>query len=319
MRTLWILSFSVLVLFLWSCGSDTPADTTDDSTSDIDSSSAEVSEKSRSLFPAQPPIDCEIGGSILEENRFWSSQSELLVTIKADSTTRDSNLGESHRILEVYDKQCSLLSRTILPINQSPDFPYYLAEIIYNNSSQVLPVKGFNTIYLYDLSGRQLLPQIEPQFTGPRYGVDAQSGRIEHLEVWENYLIGHSRDYGSFVFRLEENQQVIPVPPFAEYQFEDRYYPVFALRSGAGARQLLLPSYDRRTNTFSINPVLQQPLNINTEAAKLSQDSRFVALPASSAEAVPILLDLRAQERVSLPGELQKATLDEIIRWARTR
>lgn len=234
----------------------------------------------------------------------------------ADSSTRHSVLGESHRILEVYDAaSCERLQRTVLPVDQSPDFPYTLAQINYSSSVQLLAIRGSTRFYLYDLAEQQLSAPIQPAFAQARYGVDAQSGHIVQLEVWENYLIGHAQDYGSFVFQIEADLSPKAILPLAEHERETQvFHQAFLLESDTG-QQLLLPAYDRRSNTFRINPVFAKPVPLMKDTKRTSASSRFLLLREASGQQ-PILLDLQTRQRLSLPTGLQAQSNSEIMAWA---
>ena len=59
----------------------------------------------------------------------------------------------------------------MLPVDVSPDFPYFIiAEITYNNNSQLVAIHGFKLIYIYDVENRSLLPQLQPQYLSERSG-----------------------------------------------------------------------------------------------------------------------------------------------------
>ena len=106
---------------------------------------------------------------VLEGNQFWIREKSILVAVTADSTTFDADFGSSHRVLEVYNTEsCELIQREVLPVNVSPDFPYFLAEITYNNESELVGIRGANTIYVYDVAQQQLLPELKPQYLSER-------------------------------------------------------------------------------------------------------------------------------------------------------
>ena len=73
---------------------------------------------------------CPIQGKTLKNNSLWLPEQSALVTISSDSSTFDEKFGDSHRILSIYDtNNCQPTLQLTLPINRSPDFPYYLADI----------------------------------------------------------------------------------------------------------------------------------------------------------------------------------------------
>lgn len=260
-----------------------------------------------------PPLpDCQPEGSIIEGNRFWADEEKLLIVIKADPSTEDVRLGESHRILEVYDEHCQLIQKETLPINRSPDFPYHIASITYNNSNQLLAIYGFDVIRFYDIKNRKLSPAIQAAFPTGRYSVDAQSGMIEHLELWEQYLVGHARDQGGFVFDLTNSSAPEAVMPISEYEYEERFHSLFALKSDDGGQQLIMPNYDKRHKVFEINVILDKPTLLNTD--DIERNDRFVVVSTID-DTLPIAIDLLKRSSVDLPEVIMEKTSNEILNW----
>ncbi|MCB9285745.1 MAG: hypothetical protein H6560_00400 [Lewinellaceae bacterium] len=260
--------------------------------------------------------NCQVSGEILEGNQLWIREKDILVVIKADSTTLDPDYGPSHRILEVYDtKDCNRIERKVLPVDVSPDFPYYIAEITYNNNSQLVAAHGFNNIYIYDVENRQLLPQLQPQYMTERYGVDAQSGMIQRLEVWEKYLVGYARDYGSFVFDLSDKQHPSPVPAFAEYEVETQVFHSLFLLESQGGYQAIMPSYDYEANEFSINPAFKNPIALNTDVPRSARNNRFLVLRRADAEKTAVAFDLKNRKAVALPENIATQQTRNILDW----
>lgn len=308
-----LIGLLALFCFLSACTGDTSSNQSNGEATTADTTTAIAND----AINAEPQPDCAVAGEVLEGNRFWASELSLLVVIKADSTTVDDNLGASHRILEVYSADCELLQREVLPVSVSPDFPYYIAEITYNKVNQMLAIRGTDVIYLYDLQSRDLLPQMEPQFRSERYGVDAQSGMIHHLEVWEDYLIGYSRDYGGFVFDLSDRTQPQPLMPYAEYEEEQQFYPLFLLDSDNGGQQAIMPSFDRNQATFEINALLKAPRPLSKNIPASARDNRFQVLRGTDGERTPIPVDLRRRQVMDLPQEMVGEKTQAILRWMR--
>lgn len=262
--------------------------------------------------------DCKVSGEILEGNQFWIRDQEILVVVKADSTTLDADYGPSHRVLEVYDtKNCTRIERSVLPVDVSPDFPYLIAEITYNNNSQLVAVHGFSLIYIYDIENRRLLPQLKPQYRTERSGVDAQSGMIQRLEVWEKYLVGYARNYGSFAFDLSDKQNPKPVPAFAEYEVETQVFHSLFLLESQGGYQAIMPSFDYETDTFSINPAFAAPLALNTDVPKNARNNRFLVLRRANEEKTALAFDLKDREAVSLPANIANQQTKNVLDWLR--
>ena len=260
--------------------------------------------------------DCQVSGEILEDNQFWIKEQEVLVVIKADSSTLDADYGPGHRILELYDtKDCSLLERHELPVDVSPDFPYYIAEITYNNSSQLVAIHNFHFIYIYDVENRQLLPQLQPQYLTERSGVDAQSGSIQRLEVWEKYLMGFSRDYGSFAFDLTSRQKPQPVLPFAEYEAQAEVYHSLFLLKSEGGYQAIMPNYNYESGEFSINPAFRAPVTLNTNVPKSARNNRFLVLRRDNEAKSAVAFDLEGRKAVDLPADIASQQTKNVLDW----
>ncbi len=272
--------------------------------------------KQRATAMAASPL-CQINGEVLPQNRYLSKGQGLYIVLKADSSTRDPELGNSHRILEVYKAEnCERLQREVLPVNESPDFPYYLAEVHYNNITQLLAIRGVNDFYLYDLAQRKLRAPATPAFANERYGVDARSGTIRQLEVWEDYLVGYAQHYGAFAFQLFSDGRTEAVLPLAEYEAETQvFHQLFALPSDS-SQQLLLPSFEERSNTFRINPVFAHPVNLETEKLRQSENGRFVLLWKNGEQTEPVLLDLLQHKMETIPPDLRQGDAEKIMEWA---
>lgn len=272
-----------------------------------------------SPIPATKP-ECEIAGQVLEGNQLWSREHGLIAAIVADEETRDENYGDSHRILEIYDATtCERIDRQILPVNVSPDFPYYLAEMNYNNAIEMLAIRGFDKVYLYDMDSRQLLPVLEPQYQGERYAEDAQSGMIYRLELWENYLVGAAEDMGVFVFDLTDRQNPEALLPFAEYEITEEDFGSLFLVSSTGAdQQIIMPTYDIENDQFTINPLFDQPKELNTANISASaRNNRYLVIREANEARTPIAIDLQARRLIDLPANVAGQSTQQILQWMR--
>ncbi|GJM32024.1 MAG: hypothetical protein DHS20C18_10250 [Saprospiraceae bacterium] len=268
---------------------------------------------------ATPNHNCQVEGEVLEGNQFWIRDTETLIVIKADSTTNDPDFGPSHRILEVYNTQdCSLTFREVLPVNVSPDFAYFLAQILYNKNSQLVGIRGFGTIYCYDVENKRLLAALTPKFQSERFAEDAQSGMIQRLEVWEDYLIGYSQDKGTFVFNLRDKNKPEAVLPFSELPLtETDFTSLFMLPSAGGGVQAILPEYDANTGEFAINPLLDKPTDLEINIPKSARNNRFLVIRSKTEGQTPLAIDMKTFKRIDLPANVATQKTQEILSWMR--
>jgi len=268
--------------------------------------------------PLKQQQKCKINGEVLEDNELWLKDQGRLVCIMADSSTYDPTFGMSHRILEVHNTYtCSLELKLTLPVNSSPDFPYFLADINYNNDSKIVAVKAAKTIYCLDLETKRMLPLLTPVFKNTRESVDASSGNIIRLELWEDFLIGYAQDSGTFVFDLSPQNGPIPVLPFAEYKIDDtRFNSLFLLASENKNSQAILPNYDWEEEVFSINPIFKTPIPISIDVQKSALNNQFLVLRQSDSKNA-LLVDMKARKNKVLPSEMLGKTTKEILVWAK--
>ncbi len=313
MKLLIPILLATALMSLLACGSD--------KTKDASAAETQDTVTTRGM-DAPPPLthNCDIAGEMLEGNQFWARDAEVLVTIVADSTTYDADLqAASHRILEVYDtRNCSRILRQTLPVDRSPDFPYYIAEITYNNLNKIVAIKGTTGIYCYDVNERKLLPRLKPGFRSERFDVDAQSGQIQRLEVWEDYLIGYAQDYGVFAFDLSDRQAPKTVLPFAEYAMDEvSYAPLFLLSADAGGVQAIMPEYNRETGEFPIHPAFDAPMKLNTNVQRSATNNRYLVLREEGTNKA-MAFDLQAHRRVNLPADVATKNTQEILNWMRS-
>lgn len=309
-----LLPVFILFCFVLPACSDAPISDQKDSAETTAPGSTDTSAATIVRQATRP--DCPVKGKVLPANTYYSSTQGLLLAVVADSTTHDEKLGESHRKLLVYNTaNCSLITENTLPVDRSPDFHYQLADINYNSALQQLAIRGTTRFFLYDLGKRKLTGPFEPRFSSERYGVDAQSGTIQQLEIWESYLIGYAQDYGAFVFRLNNGNTPTPVFPVAEYQDEvERYSQAFLLPSDRGT-QVLMPSYDRRGRVFQINPAFKKPIALKPDAAITAQDSRFLLLREDSENEQAIVIDLKNRKKAELPSDIQRKSNEDVLDW----
>ena len=258
--------------------------------------------------------NCLIKGKVLQDNSLWLSAQSVLVNITADSSTFDKKFGDSHRILSIYDtNNCQPTLQLTLPVNKSPDFPYYLADINYNHSSNIVAIKGVNTVYCLDIVKKKMLPLLIPQFKTARAATDAQSGYILWLEHWENFLIGYAQDQGVFVFNIEDNTSPVPVLPYAEFKSEEnKFNSLFLLASSGNTFQAIIPYYDWEEERFLINPLFTSPTNLQKNIIKSALNNRYLVLKGTKKM---IGVDLKKRYKVDLPADIQNLAMKKIIEW----
>ena len=179
----------------------------------------------------QVPSKCELEGKKLDGNQFFARDAQRLIAITATDDTKTEDGIESHRTLEVYDSEnCERIRRGKLPLNISADYPYYLAQINYNNNSELLGIRGVNDFYIYDIENDKL-QKLEPQYPKTRAQDEPSSGRLLRLEIWEDYLIGYAETSGAFVFDLSDKSSPKPVLPLVDYaKMDDTYSCLFCYR-----------------------------------------------------------------------------------------
>jgi len=268
-----------------------------------------------------PPIrsshDCTIEGQILETNQLWLREKEVLIAIVADSSTYDEEYGDGHRIFVAYDtKSCEQIFKQELPVNFSPDFPYYLAEITYNQTSQLAAIKGFKSLYCFDIENRKLLPKLDPVFNSERYGTDASAGMIQRLEVWEDHLVGYCMEFGPFVFNIEDPNNPKPLKAFAEYEIPDvGFSSLFMIESAGEGVQLILPTYEEGEGEFAINPVFDKPTKVNTNINASALNNRYIVLREDNESRTPIALDMAEPRIFELPADIAAKNTKDIVAW----
>jgi len=261
---------------------------------------------------------CKIIGEVLEDNELWLKDQGKLVCIMADSSTYDPVLGMSHRIIEVFNTYtCELELKLTLPVNISADFPYFLADINYNNNSKIVAIKAAKTIYCLDLTTKTMLPILEPAFNTKREEADPSSGTIIRLELWEDFLVGYAQDKGAFVFDIGSTPTPKPILPFTEYRVgTDQFNSLFLLPSETNKYQAILPNFDWDEEVFSINPIFNAPISINKDIQKSALDNQFIVLREESQNKA-LLVDMKAMKNKALPAAFLEKTTKEILTWAK--
>jgi hypothetical protein len=277
-----------------------------------------------------PPVDSQPGrfsksspncptiGKLLPENgTVWVRPLDIWLAITADSTTFDPEYGESFRIAEVYDvKTCSLISRRVLPVNGSPDYPYYTAEISYHNTHQMVAIRGADSIFLFDAAARSWLPALKPGFITQRPETDSQSGDILRLEVWEDYIIGFCRDFGAFAFDLKERAKPWVVLPFAEFEASPTdYRSLFLIPSGVDTFQAIIPGFEEESGVFGVKPLLDDPTPLKLDTYRRSMQNPYLVLRKSGSQPTAVVIDFKKMQRINLPQDIAVQSDSEVLAW----
>lgn len=300
MRYLFLLGF----LGLWACQNNASQGATTGESNETATLKVEDSRTRATRIPiakVKKP-DCNPGPDmqVLEDNSIWNPENAIMLFIGSDAESADPELGESHRVLLVMDQNCKQIDRQLLPVDVSPDFPYYFANINYNNTSQIIAIQGPQAVYCYNLASKTLLPRLEPQFLTERDAVDAQSGQIQRLELWEDYLIGFAQDYGAFAFDLSNTNAPKPILPIAEVSLkEGGFNSLFTVNTG-NQKQVLVPTFDYDSNQFSINPIFENPLTLERSFSQTGKQNQLVILREEGTDQA-IAVDLFQQKKVPLP------------------
>jgi hypothetical protein len=291
------------------------------------SSTSTDSEASTNVEPEQPttpsltPPDCQIDAEVLDGNRVWIKSKDVLAVVKADESNVNEEMGPSHRVLEILDgRSCEQKFQAKLPENTSPDFPYYIAEIQYNNVSNIIGIQGFYKVMICDLEQNYKLTELKPEFFLEREYGDPQSGMIQRLEVWEDYLLGYTQDLGAFAFDLSDRNAPKAVLPFAEWQDPDnsRYHSMFLLPTEGGV-QAILPFYDAEEDNFMLYPLFDTPQQVSDQVTKSARNNQLLVLRKQDEGKTPIAIDLGARDLVDLPASIASKNTQEILKWMRAQ
>ncbi len=259
---------------------------------------------------------CVPDAKILEGNKEWLRSSNLIISILADSTTYDEELGDSHRVLSLFDtRSCKEISRELLPVNISPDYAYQLADISFHRSYQMIAIKGMEEIYCYDVAERQLSQPFRPRYLTEKFREDAQSGTIQWLEVWEDYMLGYASDFGPFAFKISEERRIEPLLPLVEYGTVEGYTGLFICGVGKGLSQVLLPIYDRDERELELRTVFDQPRAVNLTKSKVNLADGYFLLGEDQSSGAPLIVDLQKARLLELPKNLNTKDERAVNEW----
>ena len=145
-----------------------------------------------------------------------------------------------------------------------------------------------------------------------------QTGMIQHLELWEDYLIGYATSEGCFAFDLSDPMNAKPVLAAAEFSGENMpYNSLFFLESDGQGHQAILPSFDMDTGEFSVNPLFDRPLNVATNINKSFRDNQFLVIKQllGGNKNRPIGINMKAMKKMDIPAGIASKKDTEIISW----
>lgn len=264
----------LFLLVILSCGTE-PGPNETVSTTNADSTADTT---------AAPPDTCRLAYPTQPGNRYADLTRGEQILLRATDPGRWQ--------LEVYETgECTLTAVYTLPPNESPDFPYYLADINYSTFRRQIGIRGYRKIFVADLDRQELSDGITPQFPGDPLVADPQSGQILRLEVWEDYLVGYAQDYGPFAYRLGGGGPR-SLAPAATYAPETGGPPqaLFLIENPAGTFQAILPQLDFNSGDFTINPIFPAPRALDPTATIHENGSPYARLRTESGELIGINL-----------------------------
>ncbi len=297
----------LLSLFFNACDTNQQPERSTDELLESDDTQAETSEIL---------IDCKPDFEILEGNRLLIRDMGLAVFIGADSSTYDENFGEGHRVLITMSIKdtCEIIDRQILPVNDSPDIPYFFADISYHRTHQVIALKSLKKVLTYNLKTKKISDSVEPVFMNEREYADAQSGNIQRLEVWEDHLIGYAMDLGVFVFSIDQDGRLKSVLPLVEYQMEESIYsPLFLIQSENAQMQAIIPGVPNLPPySYSIEPIFENPIAFRPDPQFIK--GHYLVL-GKKADGTQLLVDFEKRKRVELPDNISKGAIEDIEAW----
>lgn len=258
---------------------------------------------------------CKPDAEVLSGNSLFIRERGEAVFIGADSTTYDTGLGKSHRLFIVMDmEKCEEVDRKVLPVNESPDFPYQLADISYHRARDVIAIKGLKTVLCYDMKAGEVFGPVAPSYKNEREYADAQSGNIERLEIWEDFILGYATDMGAFVFVIEPNNSLTPYLPAVEVPGSGlAYESLFLIPTTEGKMQAIIPSMeDQPPYGFSVEALFEQPIALQGEPQAIPP--RYGLLGRTPA-GEQVVVDLQKKKRTELPANLKQASVEKIKQW----
>ena len=330
MKTILNITLFILLSFFFACEEVSNSNETNGTTTEAEidtlTGNPEGYVESGEKIETPDLKDCEISGKAHDKNVFRMDDIAQMIVISADESTHDAELGDSHRVLEVFNTtDCSSLLKTTLPVNRSADFPYYLASNCYEKNNKVVGIQGYFDFYIYDAENQKLSKSIEPEFQTEVEMVDAQSGMVRGLTVWGHYILGQAIDLGQFAFDISDKTNPKAVFPVAEYQIpkttESRY--LFILDAGNDRFQAFIPNtdIDAGGNLFEVQKLFPQALKIETSVPKSVRNNRYIILKDTTDpnQEKRVAIDMFAQNNVPLPNDIATKKTTEILDWLKSQ
>ncbi|NJK82740.1 MAG: hypothetical protein HC912_01935 [Saprospiraceae bacterium] len=264
--------------------------------------------------------NCILEGTVLEGNQKFFATKNRLVAVIANQSTFDESLGESHRLLVVQNTEnCESILEQTLPVNFSPDYPYYLTKID-SVKGELVGIIGVDKFYVYDIANNVLSAPLKPTFKGERYMEDAQSGAIVSLEPWGRYVIGYAQDQGMFAYNMTIARSPKQINPVAEFeQPNESYSTLFLLSMEAQNDQALVPQYDANNKKMELNPLIETAQGITQQTTKRAGNRRYVILRLNDKTKTPVAVDMQTGKRIELPEDLTNSNDTAIEAWLAKR
>ena len=114
--------------------------------------------------PVRTAHNCELVGKPLDDGSFWLAERERLFVVVADTgQLYDKEYSDSYRSFQIYDtEKCDLIGNHVMPVNRSPDYPYYLYPNTFEKVNEVICAQGFDFVYCYNVARREMMMPLDP-------------------------------------------------------------------------------------------------------------------------------------------------------------
>ncbi len=265
-------------------------------------------------IPPKAVNTCTTTSKKRDDNELFLPQEKLWLVVVADSSTADSDLGDSYRIVEAYQTDdCKLLHRFTMPVNRSPDFTYYISKKSYNTTSRVLCLPGYEYVFCYHMEAAKMMPRLVPQYLEEREYADAQSGMPGEMEAIGNVVFGYAVDLGAYAFDVSDKQNPRALLPLAESGQDET--SLFAIGNSDGTFQAVLAYYDNNERHLVLKQLFDTPRTIIPRVGKKAANNRFIVLREKGAGHIAI--DLQKREMVDLPEDVSSKSVQDILKWIR--